>query len=318
MPILTLNLRGQDLIRKKTIRLHETVDLKYFKLMHVTTNLSGADVDPSAGTEQRQLYARLSFLNTKDVVYYESTALDNASPVMGGTSELKVFSIGLTQADTGTSDLFKTLSTRPIELHGTFDIELFVMDNRVGTESVNSADGDYALTTSGFQCRLRPLHESVVLPVATFENTVFIGTNLTTTHGFEDDGDDDDDDDGYDGSTDGEDDGDDDPGSGTVTVTNDQGTGAYTVAIATPGEGHSIGQTVTILGTSLGGQTPANDAVVTVTAIGSPVDSKPLTGVSVTGTPKFLGTSFGGAITNSHFLSLTFEYEAYNPPSLRT
>ena len=293
MPILTLNLRGQDLIRKKTIRLHETIDLKYFKLMHVTTNLSGADVDPSAGTEQRQLYARLSFLNTKDVVYYESTALDNASPVMGGTSELKVFSIGLTQADTGTSDLFKTLSTRPIELHGTFDIELFVMDNRVGTESVNSADGDYALTTSGFQCRLRPLHESVVLPVATFENTVFSGTNLTTTHGF-------------------------DQGSGTVAVTNDQETGAYTVAIATPGGGHSIGQTATILGTSLGGATPANDAVVTVTAIGSPVDGKPLTGVSVTGTPKFLGTSFGGAITNSHFLSLTFEYEAYNPPSLRT
>ena len=293
MPILTLNLRGQDLIRKKTIRLHETVDLKYFKLMHVTTNLSGADVDPSAGTEQRQLYARLSFLNTKDVVYYESTALDNASPVMGGTSELKVFSIGLTQADTGTSDLFKTLSTRPIELHGTFDIELFVMDNRVGTESVNSADGDYALTTSGFQCRLRPLHESAVLPVATFENTVFSGANLTTTHGF-------------------------DQGSGTVAVTNDQGTGAYTVAIATAGGGHSIGQTATILGTSLGGQTPANDAVVTVTAIGSPVDGKPLTGVSVTGTPKFLGTSFGGAITNSHFLSLTFEYEAYNPPSLRT
>ena len=293
MPILTLNLRGQDLIKKKTIRLHETVDLKYFKLMHVTTNLSGADVDPSAGTEQRQLYARLSFLNTKDVVYYESTALDNASPVMGGTSELKVFSIGLTQADTGTSDLFKTLSTRPIELHGTFDIELFVMDNRVGTESVNSADGDYALTTSGFQCRLRPLHESVVLPVATFENTVFSGTNLTTTHGF-------------------------DQGSGTVAVTNDQETGAYTVAIATGGGGHSIGQTATILGTSLGGATPANDAVVTVANIGSPVDGKPLTGVSVTGTPKFLGTSFGGAITNSHFLSLTFEYEAYNPPSLRT
>ena len=60
MPILTLNLRGQDLIKKKTIRLHETVDLKYFKLMHVTTNLSGADVDPSAGSEQRQLHARLS------------------------------------------------------------------------------------------------------------------------------------------------------------------------------------------------------------------------------------------------------------------
>ena len=267
--------------------------MKYFKLMHVTTNVSGANVDPSAGSEQRQLYARLSFLNTKDVVYYESTALDNASPVMGGTSELKVFSIGLTQADTGTSDLFKTLSTRPIELHGTFDIELFVMDNRVGTESVNSADGDYALTTSGFQRRLRPLHESIVLPVATFENTVFIGANLTTTHGF-------------------------DQGSGTVAVTNDQGTGAYTVAIATAGGGHSIGQTATILGTSLGGQTPANDAVVTVTAIGSPVDGKPLTGVSVAGAPKFLGTGFGTPITNSHFLSLTFEYEAYNPPSLRT
>ena len=45
MPILTLNIRGKDLLEKKTIRLHEPIDLKYLKLMHVTTNVSGEDID---------------------------------------------------------------------------------------------------------------------------------------------------------------------------------------------------------------------------------------------------------------------------------
>lgn len=50
-------------------------------------------------------------------------------------------------------------------------------------------------------------------------------------------------------------------------------TGVYdTIAIATPGIGYNIGDTVTILGTSLGGATPANDLVITITGDNAVVD----------------------------------------------
>lgn len=56
-------------------------------------------------------------------------------------------------------------------------------------------------------------------------------------------------------------------GSGTgMTFDVTDTTGIYdTIAIATNGIGYQIGDTVTILGTSLGGATPANDLVITIT-----------------------------------------------------
>ena len=57
--------------------------------------------------------------------------------------------------------------------------------------------------------------------------------------------------------------------------------GAYTVAIATGGTTYAVNDTITISGTELGGESPANDAVITVTSVdpGFAID-----GVSVTGT----------------------------------
>lgn len=43
----------------------------------------------------------------------------------------------------------------------------------------------------------------------------------------------------------------------------------YTVQINTPGNGYQIGETITILGDKLGGKTPDNNVVITVTGIGS-------------------------------------------------
>ena len=52
-------------------------------------------------------------------------------------------------------------------------------------------------------------------------------------------------------------------------------TGVYdTITIVDPGVGYEIGDTITILGTDLGGATPANDLVITVTGDSAAVDSE--------------------------------------------
>lgn len=66
-------------------------------------------------------------------------------------------------------------------------------------------------------------------------------------------------------------------GSGTgITFNVTDVTGVYdTIAIANPGTGYDVGDTVTILGTSLGGATPANDLVITITGDNAVVDGDP-------------------------------------------
>lgn len=58
-------------------------------------------------------------------------------------------------------------------------------------------------------------------------------------------------------------------GSGTgatFDVSDASGSGTYdTVTVDTPGSGYQVGDTITILGTDLGGATPANDLVITIT-----------------------------------------------------
>ena len=53
----------------------------------------------------------------------------------------------------------------------------------------------------------------------------------------------------------------------TFEVTRTVGTNTYTVKIANRGSGYAVGNQVKILGTSLGGATPANDVVFTITAL---------------------------------------------------
>lgn len=64
-------------------------------------------------------------------------------------------------------------------------------------------------------------------------------------------------------------------GSGTgISFDVTDTTGIYdTITLADPGVGYEIGDTVTILGTSLGGATPANDLVITITGDNAAVDT---------------------------------------------
>ena len=52
-----------------------------------------------------------------------------------------------------------------------------------------------------------------------------------------------------------------------ANVTVVQNSGVYTVTLNNPGAGYAVGDALTILGTSLGGATPANDLVITVTSV---------------------------------------------------
>ena len=55
------------------------------------------------------------------------------------------------------------------------------------------------------------------------------------------------------------------PVAATVTVV--QNSGVYTVTLTNPGAGYAVGDSLTILGTDLGGASPANDLVINVTTV---------------------------------------------------
>ena len=70
----------------------------------------------------------------------------------------------------------------------------------------------------------------------------------------------------------------------TFTVVANPATNAYTVTVSAPGTGYAQGDTVKVIGSLLGGVSPANDAVITVTAVtDGAIDT-----VSVTGTGQTL------------------------------
>ena len=73
--------------------------------------------------------------------------------------------------------------------------------------------------------------------------------------------------------------------SATFNVTRDAGT--YTVAISAAGSGYAAGQTITIVGTQLGGATTANDATIT---IGTVDGSGAITAATIAGTAVVTGT----------------------------
>lgn len=69
----------------------------------------------------------------------------------------------------------------------------------------------------------------------------------------------------------------------TFTITKDR-TNNYSVIITAAGAGYSATETFTVLGTALGGASPANDAVITVITVN---DAGGITSASITGTPVF-------------------------------
>ena len=57
-------------------------------------------------------------------------------------------------------------------------------------------------------------------------------------------------------------------GSATVTVHTTGSGGAYTFTVTAAGSNYASGDTLVVLGTSLGGATPANDCTITTNAVG--------------------------------------------------
>ena len=73
--------------------------------------------------------------------------------------------------------------------------------------------------------------------------------------------------------------------SATFNVTRDGGT--YTVAISAAGSGYAAGETITIVGTQLGGATTANDATITISTVDG---SGAITAATIAGTAVVTGT----------------------------
>lgn len=97
-------------------------------------------------------------------------------------------------------------------------------------------------------------------------------------------------------------------GSGLqVKVTRTPGSTAYTVTIVSTGSAYTVGNTITILGTSLGGATPANDLVITVASLAALISTT---------------STLDDAITNLHqrlctLTSVGLNYSGFNYSCLR-
>ena len=178
MPILTITLKGEEL-KKKTVNLHDPLNLRYFKLLHVNHNLTSVDLNlidtvtgayPSAATlttttdtgKLLLMFAQVSFLTTKDVTFYETRS--------GESYNHNVFSVGETTDDVKKVDfkeLFKMLTTRPTQVHQPFTIQLYAYDTGVATaeqEDTHGAGLDYSgnnWVAGTFHNRLRPVSDMV-------------------------------------------------------------------------------------------------------------------------------------------------------------
>lgn len=97
-------------------------------------------------------------------------------------------------------------------------------------------------------------------------------------------------------------------GSGLqVKVTRTPGSVAYTVTIVSVGSAYTVGDTITILGTSLGGTAPANNLVLTITSLAALISTT---------------SSLDDAITNLHqrlctLTSVGLNYSGFNYSCLR-
>ena len=165
MPILTITLKGNEL-KSKTVNLHNPLNLRYFKLLHVNHNLTSVDLKlidtvsgttGSGGTDAATLtattapaklllmFAQVSFLTTKDVAFYETLA-------DGSGYSHNVFSVGETaDADNKIEfkELFKTLTTRPTQVHQPFTIQLYAYDTSVGAQQDPAVVAQYGLNYPG-------------------------------------------------------------------------------------------------------------------------------------------------------------------------
>ena len=165
MPILTITLKGDEL-KKKTINLHDPLNLRYFKLLHVNHTLVSTDINAAkrtlntgtgaitgANDNLALLFAQVSFLTSKDVNFYESLA-------DGSGFSHNVFSVGETIDDANKVDfkeLFKMLVTRPTQVHQPFTVQLYCFDTSIATTTTDGQS--YSVGT--YHNKLRAVSEMV-------------------------------------------------------------------------------------------------------------------------------------------------------------
>lgn len=153
MPILNFTIRSQDIdgrdatlngtdaqSAKKTIRLEHGLKLKYLKLLHIYHNLDNTHISDGDGTSNNTiLFAKISFLNANNSVFYEYDA--------GKTIEhAGMICLGETVKDENSSvfkDLYKVLhdSNQLLFLNQPFTVELFKLvakDPTAGNTNVST------------------------------------------------------------------------------------------------------------------------------------------------------------------------------------
>ena len=144
MPILNITMRSQDLdggddstnnnrLAKKTFNLQRTFRIKYLKLLHIYHNMEYINLHSDGDSDMSNtiLFARISFLNGNNSVFYENL-------VENGIPTTNVF-----------KDMFKVLhdGKEHLYINQPFTIELFKLDSRSpSTDNTNLAT--YNSTTS--------------------------------------------------------------------------------------------------------------------------------------------------------------------------
>ncbi len=149
MPILNFSMRSQDInnngdiatstrIAEKTIKLEKTFKMKYLKLLHIYHNITNANISDDEGTSENTiLFAKISFLNVDNTVFYEHK--NNQVIEHGG-----MICLGETVKDEGASvfkELYKVLHDGKgiLFLNQPFTVQLFKLqagDPAVGNEDV--------------------------------------------------------------------------------------------------------------------------------------------------------------------------------------
>jgi len=150
MGILNFSIRSQDLdnnadpdgsirIAEKTIKLEKTFKMKYLKLLHIYHNITNANISDDEGTSENTiLFAKISFLNTENTVFYEHK--NNQVIEHGG-----MICLGETVKEEGSSvfkELYKILhdGKQILFLNQPFTIQLFKLqaaDPAVGNTDVS-------------------------------------------------------------------------------------------------------------------------------------------------------------------------------------
>lgn len=135
MPILSFSMRSQDIdnpasetseIATKTIKLNETYKMKYLKLLHIYHNINSIEIHDGDSISQAQntiLFAKLSFLNSQQAVYYE---VDNSGNVLQHNGLLCLGESVKDENQTIFRDCYKVLHSKGIlNINEPFSIQLF-------------------------------------------------------------------------------------------------------------------------------------------------------------------------------------------------